>query len=353
MAIYYLLFFSFAYFYILFSKVAIHGNDRIIRSCIYGGAILCLLAFRHPSMGSDLGYGTSVGYLGSFQYISSLSFSQVLALPSFLNYEKGYVFFNWFLGFFGDDYQILLIGCAIVSIVPIIILLYKKSESIELSYIIYLSLQSFLICFSGLRQGISVGICMIAFMFIQEHRCKLFILLVLLAASFHSSAILFLIAYPLYHLKISKRIRWFSVAILMFAFVLKEPLFMVLSKVFKSNAQLQETGAFTVFCFFNFIYVFCFFFAEKKEKNNGMLNLMFIACFLLSFSGVYSIAMRTSYCFMNMLPLLLPATLSKINNKYFALSLKLLVVICFCLFALNVFYSSSWAKSYPYSFFWE
>ena len=353
MVVYYLLFLSFAYFYILFSKVTIHGNERIIRSCIYGCAVLCLLAFRHPSMGADLAYGSSFGYLGSFQYISSLSFSQVLALPSFLNYQKGYVFFNWFLGLFGNNDQILLIGCAFASIVPVIILFYKKSESLELSYIIYLSLQSFLICFSGLRQGISVGICMIAFLFIQEHRYKVFILLVLLATSFHPSAILFFLAYPLYYIKISKKNRWISVAILMLTFALKVPLFNILSKVFKPNATIVETGALTFFCVFCLIYVFCFLFAEENEQNNGMLNLMFIACFCLSLTSVFSTAMRASYCYMNILPLILPATLNKINNKYFSLSIKLVVVICFCLFALITFYSSSWAKSYPYSFFWN
>ena len=353
MAIYYLLFLSFAYFYILFSKVTIYGNERIIRSCIYGGTILCLLAFRHPSMGIDLGYGEFGGYLGSFQYISSLSFSEVFALPSFLNYEKGYIYFNWFLGLFGCDYQILLIACAIVSITPIIILFHKESESIELSYIIYLSLQSFLICFSGLRQGISVGICMIAFLFIREHRYKIFIFLVLLAMSFHSSAFLFFIAYPFYYIKISKKGRWISVVAFILTFALKNPLFNILSKVFKSNAQIQETGAFTFFCVFSLIYVFCFLFAEENEKNNGMLNLMLIACFLTSFSGVYSIAIRTSYYFINMMPLILPATLKNINNKYFSLSIKLVVVLAFGLFALNSYYSSSWAKSYPYIFFWN
>lgn len=353
MAIYYFLFLSFAYFYILFSKVTIYGNDRIIRSCIYGGGILCLLALRHPSMGIDLGYGGFGGYLGSFQYISSLSFSEILALPGFLNYEKGYVFFNWFLGFFGDNYQILLIACAIVSIVPIVILFYKESESIELSYIIYLSLQSFLICFSGLRQGISVGICMIAFLSIQARRFKLFILIVLVATFFHSSAFLFIFAYPLYYIKISKKSRWISVVILMLVFVFNGPLFTLLSKAFKSNAQIHETGALTFFLIFSLIYIFCFLVAEENKKNNGMLNLIFAACFLLSFSGVYPTAMRTSYCFMNILPLLLPATLNNVNNKYFTLSIKFLVVVCFCLFALNCFYSSSWARSNPYSFFWE
>ncbi len=353
MAVYYLLFLSFAYFYILFSKVAIWGNERIIRSCIYGGAILCLLAFRHPSMGIDLGYGGFGGYLESFQFISSLSFSQVISLPSFLNYEKGYIFFNWFLGFFGNNDQVLLIGCALASIIPIIILFYKKSESLELSYIIYLPLQSFFICFSGLRQGISVGICMIAFLYIQERRYKGFILLVLLAVSFHSSAILFFLAYPLYYIKISKKNRWFSLVFLMLTFALKVPLFNILSKVFKSNAQIQETGALTFFIVFCLIYVFCFLFLKENEQNNGMLNLMFITCFCLSFTSVFSTAMRASYCFMNVLPLILPATLNGINNKYFSVSIRLIVVICFSLFALNSFYSSSWARSYPYYFFWE
>ena len=353
MTIYYLLYLCFPFFYILFSKVAIYGNEKLIRSCIYGLAVFCILAFRHPSMGMDLGYNQSFGYLASYQYLSSLSFSDLLSLPNFLNYEKGFVFFNWCLGFLGDDYQILLVACAFLSIIPVAILFYKESVSLELSYIIYLSLQSFLICFSGLRQGIAVGICSIAFLFIQKHEYKKFIVLVLLASTFHSSSFLFLLAYPLYYVKIKKNKRLYFLLGLLIVFLLKETLFYWICNSLNIKRTIDNNGAVTYFIVYCALYVFCAFFADENEKNNGLLNLTFFACICLVFTNIYSIAMRACYCYINLLPLILPTALNDIQNKYLKLSTKIIVVICFSLFALNALYNTYWAMAYPYMFFWE
>lgn len=353
MTIYYLLFFSFAYFYVVFGKIAVFNSGNLIRACLYGFLVFSVIAFRHPSMGVDLGYEESIGYLHSFQYLSSLTLSDLILLPSYLNYESGYLAFNWALGRIGDNYQILLVASALFSIVPVAILFYRESVSLELSYIIYLSLQSFLICFSGLRQGISVGICMIAFIFIKKRKWWTFVLLVLLAASFHYSSFLFLIAYPLYYLKISKRNRWYSVLVLFIVYLFKTPLFMLLSKLLKTNAVIEDTGAVTFFIVFSLVYIFCFLFANENEKNNGLLNLIFGACFCLAFTGVFSIAMRVGYSFMNMLPLILPIALHDMNNRNLKLASQIVVVTAFILFALNGLYSTSWTMSYPYKFFWE
>ena len=285
--------------------------------------------------------------------IKQTDFSEIVSLSSYLNYEKGYVLLNWFLGFWGNDDQVLLVACAILSLFPVAYLFYRESVSLEISYIIYLSLQSFLICFSGLRQGISVGICMIAFLFVQKRGLKTFICLVLLATSFHSSSILFLLAYPLYYVRIKRENRWFSVLILIFAYIFKVPLFGVLSKVLKSNAFVQDTGAITFFVVFCAIYIFCFIFAKDNEKNNGLLNLVFVACFCLVFTGVSSVAMRAGYCFMNILPLILPRAIYDMENKYLKAATLIMVVFSFTIFALNGFYNSTWSMAYPYSFFWN
>ena len=353
MTIYYLLFLSFPVFYILFSKVAIWGNTKLIRACIYGFLVFSILAFRHPSMGIDLGYGSSGGYLGSFQILSHYSFSEILSLPGFFHYEKGYILFNWFLGFFGDNYQILLIASAFLSIIPIIILFYKESVSLELSYIIYLSLQSFLICFSGLRQGIAVGICMVAFFFIQKHAWKKFIALVLLASTFHSSAIFFLPAYPMFFFKISKNGRWYSVLTIVAVFLLKNPLSFLIGKIIKYNMSVDNNGAINYFIIFTLVYIFSFLFANENEKNNGLLNLMLLGCFVLAFSSVLILASRVGYYYFNFLALLLPRALTDIKLKYFKLSAQIICLTCFSIFALYIFYTPSWAMTNPYKFFWE
>ena len=354
MTIYLLLYSSFAYFYILFNKVYSCVSKKGVRSYIYGLFIFLILALRHPTMGYDLNYGGSTGYLPNFHTFASFSFSELFYYLPLIRYENGYVIFNWVVSqLFGDYDQVLLLWSAFFSIAPIAHLFYKESTSIELSYIIYLSLQSFLICFSGLRQGIAVGLCMIAFSFIQQHSWKKFICMVLLASSFHASSILFLIAYPLYYLKIPPQNRWITVVCLIVVYFFRTPIFMVLSKILKDDAVINESGAVTFFIVYVAVYIFCFLFAENNERNNGLLNITLVACFCFAFTGIYSIAMRAAYCFMNFLPLVLPIAIKNIQEKNLKLAIQIFVIMSFLTFGLESLYSTYWSKSFPYIFFWE
>ena len=85
---------------------------------VYFSVLVFLFALRHPSMGVDLAYGASYGYLGSFSVISDFSWLEALDL-NVKNYERGYILFNKLLSLISDDQQMLLIGCAFGSILPI------------------------------------------------------------------------------------------------------------------------------------------------------------------------------------------------------------------------------------------
>lgn len=353
MTTYYILYLSYGCFYILFSKVVLFNDGRKIRAWLYGSILFLLIAFRHPSMGIDLGYG-GIGYLSDFQFLSSLSFSEICKLGHYIHYEPGYIWFNWTLGLlFGSDYQVLLIACAFISLVPIAYLFYKESVSLELSYIIYISLQSFLICFSGLRQGMAVGICALSYFFILRHKPVKFACTVFAASLIHSSAILFFIAYPAYYIRIPKKYRWQTLLLVFFVFVFKYPLFAIFSKLLKAHAIATEASGGTFFVVFCFVYLFCFLFAEDNEKNNGLLNLTLLACLCLAFTEIYSTAMRASYCFLNITPLILPIAIRHIHNENFKLVCQIIVILAFALLGLNALSSSSWSGSNPYLFFWE
>ena len=114
-----------------------------------------------------------------------------------MNFERGFIIYNKLVGFLGTDRQMFLFVTAAVSIVPIMYYLSKNSKNMLLSIIIYLGLPVFLLCFSGLRHAIAIGITSLSMIYIKEKSLVKFILLVLLASTFHFTAIVFLIAYPI------------------------------------------------------------------------------------------------------------------------------------------------------------
>ncbi len=318
-----------------------------------------MLALRHPIMGVDLGYGTDYGYLGMFKIIRNMTWSKVFTTPV-LNYEKGYVVFNKIIGTFFSDSQVLLAIIGFICITSISYLIYKNSRYPLLSFIIYLGLPVFLLNFSGLRQAIAISITILAFTLIQKKKLIQFIFIVILASLFHFTAIIFLVAYPVYHIKSNDKIEFLSIITLPIIFLLRYPLFSVLSKLFKPNAVPDNNSSFTLFIAFILIYIFTIIFGDKTNFNEiGYRNLFYIACFTQALGGVNSIVMRVGYYFMIYLVLLLPEIIADAakSEKHEGNNDKIImygiIFICFASFGLFSLSRSSWAMTNPYRFFWN
>ena len=283
MLIYILFYLSLGYIFLVTRNVGDPSGKKKILSVVYCTFLILILGLRHPTMGVDL-----KSYLPSFHILSSYSLQDAFALSSFLNYEKGFVLLNVLIGKINESEQLFLFVCALLSIAPVGYVFYKKSDSIELSYIFYLGLTCFLMCFSGLRQGIAIGICFFASLFVVKRKIIPFLLLVLLGSTFHTSSMLFLIAYPLYNLNLSKNGRIASIVLLPIAFVLKGSLFSLLCSIvglYKSS--VDDNGAWTLFVVYFLIYVFCCIFKTEDKLYNFYLNLFWTNLQWIALLSIY------------------------------------------------------------------
>lgn len=329
-----------------------HESPRKNIAIFCFGWIFIILALRHQSMGVDLGYNTSSGYLVSFNTISKMNWKSVLSLQNFLNYEKGYVIFNKLIGVILPECQFFLAVCAAISIGPIAYVIYKKSKMPTLSYFIYLGLPAFLLCYSGLRQAIAIAIVFMSIIFVQQKKRVKFVGTVLLATLFHSSAIIYLVVYPIYYLRLKKNAQFISVLFIPLVYTFRYSIFSIVSKIFRSNATPDSNSAITLFLIFTLIYIFTIFFGNDSEEVNGYRNIFYLACLCQAFGGVYSIAVRVTYYFMLSLVLLLPEILHRRtkNNIIFTI----LIGVAFISFGLYSLYVSqwSWAMASPWMPFW-
>ncbi len=322
--------------------------------------IIALLALRHPYMGVDIAWGYKDGYWDSFLTINSNSWSEIFAMRAYKNYEKGFVVLNKLLGSIWNDPQFLLITCAVLSLVPIAIYTEKRSQIPLLSVCIFLGLPIFHIFYSGLRQGIAIGITVASMYFIEKKMPIRFLLTVYLATLFHSSAIIFVVAYPLYYLQLNKTARIFSLAALPGIFFLRGPLFAIFSRIFKDDATAEETGGgLILFLVFVMIYAFLSVFNKTDDKKqNGLMNLFYMACACQAFGGIYNTAMRVGYYFMVYATIAIPNTMKNFKevkiryNTYYSISLVALTLI-FVLYGLYSVKNGSWSRTYPYFFLWE
>lgn len=346
--IYILLFFVLTVLF-LFAK----HNKRNLKKVIFFSAVIVtlLVAMRHPTMGRDLGSLESGGYISSFFLIGNMDWSSFFSNFSFLNYEIGYIFFSKVVYFIFPNSQFLLVICAVLSIIPFFILFAKYSKSCYFSIVVYLSLPLFLLSYSGLRQAIAIGFCCIACCFIEKKCILKYIICVIIASLFHSSALFFLPAYPIFYLKISRKTRFILLSILPIAFLLKNQIFARLIKVFGVSVSLNENESFLFFVFLSFIYfLFVLFFGENQ---NGWMNMLFIACIIQAFSGLNTLILRICYYYIISLPIVIPNVINEMKNKKIKLAFSICFFLVFIIFGIYSIKNTYWAEAYPYHFFWE
>ncbi|WP_404445297.1 EpsG family protein [Sutcliffiella horikoshii] len=96
-----------------------------------------------------------------------------------------------------EDPQILILFTAMITNMLIVLVLYKYSRMIELSLFVYITSGLFLVSMNGIRQFLAAAIIFAATKYVMDGSWKKFIVVVLVASTFHQSA---LILIPIYFL---------------------------------------------------------------------------------------------------------------------------------------------------------
>lgn len=334
-------------------KLSKEKNRKRNVAIVCSTALIAIIALRHPSMGIDLHYGENEGYLFSYGEIAGFSWSEIFSMESYLNYERGYVIFNKLLSLVFTDPQFLLIACALLSMIPLCVFFYKNSLSMRMSLIIYMALPIFTFVFSGLRQAIAIGLCYIALKYAYEKKLLRFIVFIAIAILFHSTSVIFLIAYPLMNIKFKQFHRWLSLGILAIVFIFKNQIYSLAISLFGKSTPPDNNGSYMLFLLLTAIYVFCFIFSDGTRKNEGFLNLLFVACVIQAMGGVQNWVVRAAYYFLPVVAVLIPNVVYRMKHSLERKVMKAVVTVGFSAYGLLVLSTSTLAISNPYHFFWE
>lgn len=321
--------------------------------CTYVFLILfVVLACRHPSMGIDLNYGDAYGYLGQYLHIANMTWREAFT-ETVGNYERGYILFNKLASCISKEPQFLIASCAFFSLLPVFYMINRMSDAPNLSIYIYIGLPVFMMLFSGMRQDLALGLCCLALTFIVDKKPLQFITTVLVASSFHSTAMIYLIAYPIYHWHLSKEMRVLTLFLFPVLYVFRYQIFLLLSRLIREDAVPDNNGAITLFLVFCLIYIFGILYTDGKKEESGLLNLFFIACCCQALAGVYSTALRIGYYFLYPTVIFLPRMIKRNTNYRDSFILTVAIGACFIAFGIYAIKTTYWAMAYPYRFFWQ
>lgn len=313
-----------------------------------------LVMFRHSSVGSDT--RVYISYFEKYQLIKWENLDMV-------HLEIGYAYINKIISVFSEEPQFFLALVAI-AVSAMIYPTYKRlNVDSSLTIVLFCIMSTFVMMFSGIRQMIAIGIGFVAYEFVRQKKVIPFLLSVCLATTFHTSAFILFLMYPIYHVKINRKWLYVVVPVLVGMYAFSETIFstvgLIIAQYTKYDATISNTGAYTMLLLFIVFAVFSFIIPDENiidEETVGLRNILLFALALQMFAPLHTLAMRMNYYYIIFIPLLLPKIIECRRDYWRQVAIigrHVMVVFFLIYFFLNAYTSESNLHVFPYHFFWE
>lgn len=280
------------------NKIPVLGS--ILTLCIFAG-------LRDISFGPDL-----LGYQNRFlSYVPFVGYVNIIE-----DYVQGTMkdaLFYIIMKFFSDSgvsYQIFMAAVTGFYIVTVATLVFKYSKKPIISFMMFMSLSWFQFSFTGLRQTIAMGICIIALILLLHNKKSLSAVLCILFAGFvHSSAWIFFIAPVIARFKIKiGRLQFIQITLVsLIMSIVGSSLFRGVIAAIAWNETMASYAASEVFLNWTgfiiqlLIAVFSFIFYDNVIRDNSYMpflySLMAIGVGFQAFSTVVAEMFRISMYF--------------------------------------------------------
>ncbi len=240
-----------------------------------------------------------------------------------------------------------------------------KLNSVNFLYSVLLFMVSgyYFWSFNGVRQSIAMAIFIFAVYYIDEKKPWKYFLLILIAAQFHTTAVIYFPIYFIKKVKLNLRIICF-LPLVAYSF---SSLFRFLLRWIASNISIFEkylnlylndslaydktTSSAQIYMNFAFLilYIIISFFYDRKQAESSMwINSQCLAFCVLLCANVLPMASRISRYFSVTQILSIPCMTRLIKDKKVRIVVNISIVLCFCLYTFVTFYLLGYHDVFPY-----
>jgi hypothetical protein len=312
---------------------------------------IIIIGLRGYSVGADTGV-----YLYHFENLKEMSLTDALLYRS---NELGFSILTWIIGKCFNNYSIYLLITAAIYIIPVSILIKKESKSPGLSYFLFFCFGFFTIALSTTRQFIAMGICVAAYLCIKRNP-MLSAILIVIASTFHISALIFLPILIVVKLKANKIIIGGMLILTTILYLLKD----IIANVYLTYAikeySIYEVGGELMILFIllnvllGLIYYKTFI---KPNKGNAILFFIIIIAGIVLFTTRFNLAvMRLFFYYFIFIIIYIPNILFSVEDKMAKTIYRLSYIFVAIYFAIFNTFSDPYSigsKILPYTFFWQ
>lgn len=366
-----------------------HANRNNFRKKQFVFVVFGIMTLISALRASTIGIDLDLHYAKNYELISSVNWSDIPIFATLKQYELGYCYFTKLLTYISSNVQFYIIITSIIIYGLHGYFFYKKSEDVILSSSLFMFFCLFYMYMNIIRQAVAVSILLLAYLIFSEskkkvHNYVVFVLLVILASVFHSSAILCLVYLLFDKLKFTKIHMLLGIVVTALIYVGYSSVYKFVLSILGGNDKYssyldsEKYGVghmnsqsiyyviITLGAFLLGYYILVWkdktshkLFAKQqykvKSNESFMLYMSFIAfaCRLLIFK--MSIISRFTFYFIPFVLILYPYAISKFKRRSNRIILNL-TVYGVCLFYFMWVTLSNADALYgvvPYEFFWQ
>ena len=329
-------------------------NDK--QSLNYFRIIIFLLMIISSLRGSSVGNDTS-------KYIVLFKNIQNLPIDYFTDrYEIGFIYLNKFCGYISSNPQIIIVVSSVIIWLGIYFFIKNNSNNYCFSLFFLITFGFFAFFLSGIRESIAIVICLQSFEYIKEKNLIKSSVIILFASLFHSSALCFLLVYPLFYIKNTHK---FNLILLCIGFILY-PFYgrimnLVVTYIPKYSSyvtSIYNDGDIRLASIMNLLVVlsvsiFCIYMKNKIYKSSdidGYINILLVGALILFLSLQFSLLDRVANYFIIFMIVAIPRLLDLKRYKQFLITIFLIVCFTSYFFVVQTT-KPEWNTIYPYSIF--
>lgn len=265
MVVYGLVFFAMFFLPYVFNQFTNSGRKLY---CIAMTVILaCLYGFRSEFLGMN---DVEFVYMPMLQKVQSMSWQELFEYYPVFRGNALQILSKIFMDSIGNRYIWLFIS-GLPFIIAMSYAINKYSKYPSFSYFMLFGTYIYLVNMFLIRHSIAMAVLIVAYGYIEKKKPVKFMLMVLLAATFHTTAIVFLVAYPLTRIRFNWKVYLGSLALTYFVVYNGNTLFSALFTYLQNDYYSLYVNAlgssglmyFTRYCFLFLIMLFLYMYNKE------------------------------------------------------------------------------------------
>lgn len=189
------------YYFILFIILGLAYPLLYVKPGNFKKALYIGIVFLYLFLLSVFRYGIGNDYFSYIQIFEQIYKTDGLKALLNISFEPGFVLLTKALTTLTMNTGVLYALFSVIILAPVAFVIYKYSKNVWLSCYLYITLTFFYTTMNFIRQSIAASVILLGYKFLKERKTVPFIIMVLLASSFHYTALIML---PVYFLSLIK-----------------------------------------------------------------------------------------------------------------------------------------------------